>query len=77
MKLGKIVSVVRNVSSLGNEEFYEYYAGCTVKYEHGVRKYDCNVPSTAKKFIDDSVKNKRVKKVYTRRHHYYLADEFY
>ena len=75
MKLGKIVSVVRNVSSWGKE--YGYYAGCTVNYEHGVRKYDWNIPSTAQKFIDDSVKNKRVKKVYTRRHRYYLADEFY
>lgn len=75
MKLGKILSVSRNVSSTCEEK--RYYAGCTVKYEHGVRKYDLNVPATAQRFIDDSVKNKRVKKVYTRRYHFYLADEFY
>lgn len=75
MKLGKIVSVVRNVSTCCEQ--HTYYGGCTVKYEHGVRKYDLNIPATAQRFIDDSVKNKRVKKLYTRRHHYYLADEFY
>lgn len=75
MKLGKILSVVRNVSATCEEK--RYYAGCTVKYEHGVRKYDLNVPATAQRFIDDSVKNKRVKKVYTRKFHFYLADEFY
>lgn len=75
MKLGKIVSVVRNVCSSCEEK--RYYAGCTVKYEHGVRVYSSNVPATAQKFIDDSVKNKRVKELYTRRHHYLLGDEFY
>lgn len=75
MKLGKILSVVKNVSTSCEDN--RYYAGCTVKYEHGVRKYDLNVPSTAQKFIDDSVKNRRVKKLYTRRYHFYFADEFY
>lgn len=75
MKLGKIVSVVRNVSTCC--EGYPYHMGCTVQYEHGVRRYSFNIPSTAKEFMDDSVKNKRVKKLYTRRYRYYYADEFY
>jgi hypothetical protein len=75
MKLGKILSVIRNVSTCYAE--HTYHMGCTVQYEHGVRKYSFNIPSTAQKFIDDSVKNKRVKKLYTRRYHYYYADEFY
>lgn len=74
-KLGKILSVVRNVTVCCND--IRYHTGCTVRYEHGIRKYSMNIPSTAQKFIDDSVKNKRVKKLYTRKFHYYFADEFY